>query len=80
MDYYPSVDDNKVVHPIKAALLRRWPPMSQAKLARALDMNASSLSLILAGRREPPDAFYAAAAAVLGCEPDQLRPTETAAA
>lgn len=72
--------DNEAVHPIKATLQRRWPPMSQAKLARALDMNPSVLGLYLSGRRVPPEGFYIAAAAVLGCEPDELKPQETVAA
>ncbi len=54
--------------------------MSQAKLARRLDINASTLSLYLNGKSEPPDGFYIAAAAVLGCEPEELRPEESVAA
>lgn len=67
------------MHPIKAALKRRWPPMSQAKLARDLDMNPSSLSLILSGQRIPPDAFYDVVAEILKCTPEELKPTEIAA-
>jgi transcriptional regulator with XRE-family HTH domain len=66
--------NNDEVHPIRAVLQRRWPPMSQAKLARELDVNPSVLSLYLKFKRTPPDGFYAAAAAVLGCDPDELRP------
>jgi len=74
------MDDNRGVHPIKAVLKRTWPPMSQAKLARRLDINTSVLSLYLNGHREPPDGFYLAVAAILGCEPAELRPAEPAAA
>jgi transcriptional regulator with XRE-family HTH domain len=74
------VDNNSTVHPIKAALRKRWPPMSQAKLARSLDLNPSSLTLILSGQRTPPEGFYIAAAGILGCEPDDLKPREVAAA
>jgi transcriptional regulator with XRE-family HTH domain len=74
------MSDTDVVHPIKAALKRTWPPMSQAKLARRLDINTSVLSLYLNGHREPPDGFYIAAAAILGCEPADLRPREEPAA
>jgi transcriptional regulator with XRE-family HTH domain len=61
-------------------LRRQWPRMSQAKLARALDMNESLLGLFLNGRRVPPEGFYIAAANVLGCEPDDLKPKESVAA
>lgn len=71
---------NEVLHPIKAALQRRWPPMSQTKLARALDMNPSVLGLYLNGRRTPPEGFYIAAALVLECDPAELKPAETVAA
>lgn len=72
--------DNEEVHPIRAALRRRWPPMSQAKLARALDMNPSVLGLYLNFKREPPEGFYIAAADILGCSPEELRPPEPVAA
>ena len=74
MDYYPTVDDNRAVHPIKAALKRQWPPMSQARLARLLDVNPSSMTRILSGQQVPTEGFYIAAAAVLGCAPDDLKP------
>lgn len=71
--------DTDGVHPIRAVLQRRWPPMSQTKLARELDMNPSVLGLYLNFKRTPPDGFYVAAAAVLGCDPDELRPQEAVA-
>jgi len=80
MDYYPRMDETSGMHPIKLALAQRWPPMSQAQLARRLDMNASVLSRYLNGIASPPDGFYIAAAAVLGCAPDDLRPKEPVAA
>lgn len=85
MDYYPSMDDTKGMpdgtHPIKVALKRAWPPMSQAKLARRLDINASTLSLYLNGKgTPPPDGFYTAVALILNCDPADLRPTEAVAA
>jgi transcriptional regulator with XRE-family HTH domain len=64
------------VHPIKAALKRQWPPMSQARLARELGMNQTVLNRWLNGLGEPPDGFYTAAAAILGCSPDDLKPAE----
>jgi transcriptional regulator with XRE-family HTH domain len=67
-------------HPLKVLLQNRWPRMSQSQLARRLDMNESLLSHYLAGRRTPPDGFYAAAAAVLECDPDDIRPPEPVAA
>lgn len=72
--------DTGEVHPIKAALRRVWPPMSQSKLARRLDMNASTLSLYLSGKGEPPDGFYTAVAELLGCDAEDLRPDQKAAA
>lgn len=78
--YYRYMSDTSRVHPIKEALRRRWPPMSQSKLARALDMDVSSLSHYLTGRRTPPEGFYIAVAQVLECEPDELRPVEEVAA
>lgn len=86
MDYYPSMDENRGVangmqHPIKVALKRAWPPMSQAKLARRLDINASTLSLYLNGKGSPPpDGFYSAVALILNCNPADLRPKEEIAA
>ncbi len=74
------MDDTEGVHPIRAALRRRWPPMTQQKLARLLEMNPSVLGLYLNFKREPPEGFYIATAAVLGCEPDDLRPKEPVAA
>lgn len=74
------MDNNSTVHPIKKALRNRWPPISQAKLARALDLNPSSLTLILSGQRTPPEGFYIAVAEILQCTPEELKPTETAAA
>jgi transcriptional regulator with XRE-family HTH domain len=77
------MDDNRGVangvHPVKLALKRAWPPMSQAKLARRLDMNASTLGLYLNGKGTPPEGFYAAVALILNCDPADLRPTETVA-
>ncbi len=80
VDYYSSVDETRGMHPIKMALANRWPPMSQAQLARRLDLNASVLSRYLNGHATPPEGFYGAAAAVLGCDPLELRPSEPAAA
>jgi transcriptional regulator with XRE-family HTH domain len=74
------MDEDRGVHPIKEALKRAWPPMSQSKLARRMDIGVSTLNLYLSGKRTPPEGFYIAAAAVLGCEPDELRPAEEAAA
>lgn len=54
--------------------------MSQARLAGELQMNPSVLGMYLNGKRIPPEGFYIAAAAVLGCSPDELRPAEPAAA
>jgi len=54
--------------------------MTQQKLARLLEMNPSVLGLYLNFKREPPEGFYIATAAVLGCEPDDLRPKEPVAA
>lgn len=67
-------------HPIRVALRRQWPPMSQAALARKLDMNPSVLGMYLAGKRNPPEGFYLAAAAVLGGDPDDLKPAAEVAA
>lgn len=72
--------DTDSVHPIKLALQRRWPPMSAAKLARHLDMNPSVLGQYLNFKRTPPEGFYIAAAEVLKCDPEDLRPTEPVAA
>jgi ribosome-binding protein aMBF1 (putative translation factor) len=80
MDYYPSMVDNRGMHPIKVELARRWPPMSQAQLARRLDLNASVLSRYLNGIATPPESFYGAVGAVLGCDPSELKPSEPAAA
>jgi transcriptional regulator with XRE-family HTH domain len=74
------MDETRGVHPLKAILARRWPPMSQAQLARRLDMNASVLSRYLNRQATPPEGFYQAAAAVLGCNPDELRPQDPVAA
>lgn len=68
------------VHPIKAALKRRWPPKPQRWLAQELNMDPSILGLYLNGKRVPPEGFYIAAAQVLECKPDELRPTESLAA
>jgi len=54
--------------------------MSQAKLARALDMNPAVLGRYLNGKHTPPEGFYIAAAAILGCSPDELKPNEPVAA
>jgi hypothetical protein len=80
MDYSPSVDDNGRVHPIRAALQRRWPPMTQTKLAQELDMNPSVLGLYLNFKRTPPEGFYIAAARVLECDPGELKPQQPVAA
>jgi hypothetical protein len=83
MDYYSCMHDTRAVspeHPIKAALKRRWPPMTQTRLAQELRMNPSVLGLYLKGTRIPPEGFYTAAAAILGCDPDELKPTEGVAA
>ena len=66
--------------PIRAALARQWPPMSQVKLANELGMSQSVLSAYVNGRRVPPEGFILAAARVLGCDPDELRSGETVAA
>jgi Helix-turn-helix domain len=79
MDYDTSMSETKGVHPIRAALARHWPPMTQAALARRLEMNPSVLGLYLNGKRVPPEGFYIAAAAVLGCDPDELIPREVVA-
>lgn len=80
MDYHSNMHDTSVVHPIRTALQQRWPPMSQAKLARALEMNEGVLGLYLNFKRTPPEGFYLAAAAVLGCDADDIRPKEASAA
>jgi hypothetical protein len=80
MDYGTCMHDNASVHPIKAALQRRWPPMSQAKLARALDMNPSVLGRYLNGQGTPPEGFYIAVAAVLGVDIETITPQEGVAA
>ena len=64
----------QIEHPLKVVLRNRWPRMSQSRLARQLDMNESVLSHYLAGRRQPPDGFYAAAAAALGVSEESVRP------
>lgn len=68
------------VHPIKAALKRQWPPKPQRWLAQALDMDPSVLGAYLNGKRVPPEGFFIAAAQVLECSPDELRPSEPIAA
>ncbi len=70
----------QTLHPLKVVLRDRWPPMSQAQLARALGVNESLISHYLNFRREPPEGFWAAAAAVLGCDPADIRPSEPVAA
>jgi transcriptional regulator with XRE-family HTH domain len=54
--------------------------MSQAKLARRLDMNASQLNKYISGERQPPDQFWKAAADILGVDVSEIRPTKEAAA
>jgi transcriptional regulator with XRE-family HTH domain len=71
---------NAVEHPLKAALRRRWPPMSQAKFARLLDLNTSQLSKYLSGERQPPEGFWKAAAEVLGVDEGEIRPPAEGAA
>jgi len=61
-------------HPLKVALRNHWPRMSQSKLARLLDMNATQLNKYLSGERQPPDGFWAAAARVLGVDETEIRP------
>jgi len=73
------MSETRGMHPLRVVLQRQWPPMSQAKLARALEMNPAVLGLYLNGKRTPPEGFYIAAAAVLGCEPDDLKPRELVA-
>lgn len=61
-------------HPLKVALRNQWPRMSQAKLARLLDMNASQLNKYLSGERQPPEQFWKAAAQVMGVDESEIRP------
>ena len=74
------MSETRGMHPLRAVLRRQWPPMSQAKLARALEMNPAVLGMYLNGKRTPPEGFYIAAAAILGCDPDDLKPEEAEAA
>lgn len=62
------------LHPIKTILRNRFPRISQAQLARRLDMNEAVLSRYLTFKADPPDGFYDAAAAVLGVPAADLRP------
>lgn len=61
-------------HPLKLVLRNQWPRMSQAKLARRLDMNASQLNKYISGERQPPDQFWKAAADILGVDVSEIRP------
>jgi DNA-binding transcriptional regulator YiaG len=79
-DSYYERTMQEQVHPLKRHLRERWPPMSQAKLARLLNMNAAVLNHYLSGRRVPPNGFYAAAATELGVDEQSIRPQESAAA
>jgi transcriptional regulator with XRE-family HTH domain len=68
-------------HPLQVAIRRQWPQMSQAKLARRLDINESTLSRYVRGREKVPEGFWRAAAEVLGVDEREIRPTaETVAA
>jgi transcriptional regulator with XRE-family HTH domain len=67
-------------HPLRVVLRNQWPKMTQAKLARRLDINASTLTRYLNGQEKVPERFWAAAAEVLGVEESEIRPTEEGAA
>jgi transcriptional regulator with XRE-family HTH domain len=62
------------VHPIKVILRNRFPRMSQAQLARRLDMNEAVLSRYLTGKSTPPDGFYTAVARELEVTVSKVRP------
>ena len=74
------MSETRGMHPLRVVLQRQWPPMSQAKLARALDMNPAVLGRYLNGKHTTAEGFYIAAAAILGCSPDELKPNEPVAA
>ena len=54
--------------------------MSQAKLARRLDINASTLTRYLNGHEKVPEGFWRAAAEVLGVDESEIRPPVEGAA
>jgi transcriptional regulator with XRE-family HTH domain len=68
------------VHPIQAALRRQWPRMTQTRLAKELGISETLLSKYVRRVAQPPEGFFIAAAAILGCTPDELKPEEGVAA
>jgi hypothetical protein len=80
----PTGSGSAPEHPIKAALKQQWPPMTQAKLARELDISEGTLGHYLRqplGRnRRPPAGFYTACGRILNKDPDALRPPDDPAA
>jgi len=77
---YSACMQNGVEHPLRVALRQQWPKMTQAKLARRLDMNASTLTRYLNGQEKAPDRFWKAAAEVLGVDESEIRPPAEGAA
>jgi hypothetical protein len=68
------MDGQMAEHPLRIVIRRQWPKMTQAMLARRMDINEAQMSRYLTGRREPPAHFWKAAAEILGVDENEIRP------
>lgn len=65
---------------LRARLTANWPPITQAQLARRLDIKESIFSRYMTGDRKVPADLWARCAAVLGCHVSEIAPEEEVAA
>lgn len=65
---------------IKRKCGENWPPITQARLARRLDIDSTAFNRILAGTRKAPDGMYERIAEILGCPLDEIMSSPEAAA
>lgn len=72
--------DKQPFEALKRKLREHWPPITQSRLARRLDIPESTMSRILSGQQKPPADFYVNVSALLGCDVSEIEPAEGVAA
>lgn len=73
--------DSETAERIRQRCRDHWPPITQARLARRLDLDATALSRMLSGERRVPEWLFQRIAEIFGCDvADLMSPRDGVAA